>query len=538
MLRNDVEIGPLIEPAERFIGQTLAQFRILGFIGSGASGHVFVAEDTILRRKAAIKVLPHRTARGEITPEVEFLLREARAAAMLDHPHVVRVYSVDQIDGWSFIAMEYVNGQTLAEHVREHGRMAPLEACSLFADAADALAHAHELGIVHRDVKPSNLLLAENGRCKLGDFGMVRFAWDDDCKPLVTEAMGTPNFVAPEVALGYPATPQSDVYSLGASLWFALVGRPPFEVHSADELPDIHRRRKLPKLQSIRPDVSDTAAVAIESALERLPRDRFRSAGEFARALRGDSAAFVKPIVPAGPVVKSSASANVRAVNSTRIHLSVGLWPERLTPKSLVAIPVLLGIGFFGGWICLQAMSQEGETPWSAQPLASGTKANSARAGLEAVSVPTRTQAKADASSTFSLIERQLDSEEIADLKALAALSAAPPLTVTGQIQSVSIGPQGKSVRFLLATTQSNSQVYAECNGTLALSLQQLFGGHLGGGLLGQRVGITAPATVNAAGDLCLKVCMADQIKCLSPLPRASEATRGQSLLEAQIPSP
>ncbi len=196
-------------------------------IGRGGMGSVWLGRDEVLGRPVALKRIGMVPGAG--APDLVRAEREARLAARLNHPHVVSVFDLVVEDDQQWLVMEYVEGVTLAELVREEGPLPPDRAAALLAQAADALAEAHEAGIVHRDVKPSNILVTSHGQVKLTDFGIARAAADATLTQtgLVT---GSPAYLAPEVASGQSATPASDVWSLGATLYHALAGKPPYEV--------------------------------------------------------------------------------------------------------------------------------------------------------------------------------------------------------------------------------------------------------------------------------------------------------------------
>ncbi len=197
-------------------------------LGRGGMGAVWLARDELLGRAVALKRLGANPL-GEASPALDRSAREARLAARLNHPHVVAVFDLvaEGPDHW--LVMEYVEGSTLAALIRARGRLAPDHAAALLAQVADALVAAHRSGIVHRDVKPSNILVAADGQAKLSDFGIARGEADATLTGtgLVT---GSPAYLAPEIASGRAATEASDVWSLGATLFHALAGRPPYDV--------------------------------------------------------------------------------------------------------------------------------------------------------------------------------------------------------------------------------------------------------------------------------------------------------------------
>ena len=196
-------------------------------VGRGGMGSVWLGTDEVLGRQVALKQLG--LAPGVGNPDLERAEREARLAARLNHPHVVAVFDLVQEGEDHWLVMEYVEGRTLAQLVRDDGALSPDEAAPLLRQAADALAAAHASGIVHRDVKPSNILVTAEGQVKLSDFGIARAEADASLTQtgLVT---GSPAYLAPEVASGQLATAAADVWSLGATTFHALSGRPPYEV--------------------------------------------------------------------------------------------------------------------------------------------------------------------------------------------------------------------------------------------------------------------------------------------------------------------
>jgi len=196
-------------------------------IGRGGMGAVWLGHDEVLGRQVALKRVG--TAPGGGSPDLERAEREARLAARLNHPHVVAVFDLVTEGDTQWLVMEYIEGSTLAEVVKRDGALTPDQAASVIGQAADALAAAHAAGIVHRDVKPSNMLVAPDGQVKLSDFGIARAEADASLTQtgLVT---GSPAYLSPEVASGQQATDASDVWSLGATLYHALTGHPPYDV--------------------------------------------------------------------------------------------------------------------------------------------------------------------------------------------------------------------------------------------------------------------------------------------------------------------
>ena len=272
----------------QWLGKRVGRFRLIGMIGKGAMGRVFRAEDIQLHRLVALKVISSRSSRSRkrtAAEKLELLVREARSAAKLEHPNIVSVYEVNSAADIHFIAMELVEGGNLKDLVTAAGPLDVPRACQLAADAAEGLQHAHEQGVVHRDIKPANLMLTRAGRCKIADFGLAR---NDDPSILRSGsgAVGTPQFVSPEVVQGHDATALSDVYSLGATLFFLLTGAVPFPGESSREVVRKHVEEMPPDVRTLRPEIPESLALAVWRALGKDPTSRFESAGHFARALR------------------------------------------------------------------------------------------------------------------------------------------------------------------------------------------------------------------------------------------------------------
>ena len=202
------------------------RYRLDREIGRGGSGTVHLALDEVLGRQVAMKRIGMVPGTADV--ELERAQREARLAAALNHPHVVSVFDLVDEDDVRWLVMEYVDGETLSERVRSAGPLEAADAARLLAQTADALVEAHDAGIVHRDVKPSNILIAD-GTAKLNDFGIARS--EDDASLTQTGLVtGSPAYLAPEVASGSSATSASDVWSLGATLYHAVTGKPPYDV--------------------------------------------------------------------------------------------------------------------------------------------------------------------------------------------------------------------------------------------------------------------------------------------------------------------
>ena len=214
------------------------RYRLVREIGRGGMGEVWLAEDVVLERRVAAKrigVLP-----GTSEADLDRVRREAQVSAMLNHEHVVVVFDLVEEAGQHWLVMEYVESVNLADLVRRDGPLSPDHAATLIAQAAAALAAAHDAGIVHRDVKPSNILVTPQGQVKLGDFGIARLEADQQLTRTGL-LVGSPGFLAPEVAGGSPASSASDMWSLGATIFHAVEGRSPYETVDGNVIGTLYR---------------------------------------------------------------------------------------------------------------------------------------------------------------------------------------------------------------------------------------------------------------------------------------------------------
>jgi serine/threonine-protein kinase len=258
---------------------------VLGeFLGSGGMGEVFVARDEVLDRDVALKVLMSQYAGDE--EFAERFRREARSAASLSHPNIVQVYDRGETeDGASYIAMEYVPGGTLKEKISREGSLGTPKAAALGAQVAEALGAAHGRGMVHRDIKPQNVLLTARGDAKVADFGIAR-AGSSVTISKTGSVMGTAGYMSPEQALGKPATPKSDLYSLGVVLYEALTGELPYTADNPIAVSMKHVTEPLRPPREIDPTIPGGMNALVTKLMAKDPEDRYASAGELADDLR------------------------------------------------------------------------------------------------------------------------------------------------------------------------------------------------------------------------------------------------------------
>src|SRR6478672_7081221 len=264
-------------------------------LGRGGMGIVYLARDVQLDRDVAIKVLPSHLA--STAESRERFLREARTAAGLSHPHIVPIHRVGEADGFVYFVMSYVEGETLGDRLRRDGPLAPADATRVLREVAWALAYAHGRGIVHRDVKPDNILLeAGTGRALVTDFGIAHGGAASVSSTDPGKIMGTANFMSPEQAAGEPIDGRSDMYALGVVGYLAVSGRLPFEASNLPALLVRQATEAAPSVQRAAPGLPPALVSAIDRCVARDPADRFPDGEALAAALAPQ--AEVRPALP------------------------------------------------------------------------------------------------------------------------------------------------------------------------------------------------------------------------------------------------
>lgn len=267
------------QDGSELIGQIVGgRFRIEEVVGAGGMATVYRAFDSTLERDVALKVM-----RREVTADADQLerfRREARAAAKLGHPHIVTVIDAGEENGRPYIVFEYVPGETLKQRIKSRGRLPVTEAVAYAIEIGSALVAAHGGGLVHRDVKPQNVLLDSHGHAKVADFGIARELEASDGLTKTGRVLGTTDYVSPEQAMGEDVTGQSDVYSLGIVLYEMLAGEVPFKGENHVAVAMKHVKEQLPDIQQQRPEVSNALAAVIEKMTVKEPVDRYLTAAD------------------------------------------------------------------------------------------------------------------------------------------------------------------------------------------------------------------------------------------------------------------
>jgi predicted Ser/Thr protein kinase len=329
------------------IGTQIANYRIEETLGRGGMGTVYKAMDVALDRPVAIKVLS-----SELAHDPALIARfraEAKAQANLSHTNVATLYSFLDVGGSCFIVMEYVEGETLDEIIRFRGRLAPEEAIPLFKQALLGIAAAHRRGIIHRDIKPGNIMVARNGIVKVMDFGIAKVLTNDPLTRTGSQ-LGTVTHMSPEQICRNRVDVRADIYSLGVTLYSMLTGRLPFESENAFRVMSDHVNTPPPQPSCYVPNLPRGIEKAVLKALEKKPEARFQTVEEFGAALEE----------PQGGQVASTVAVENAASERALIALPVQRSPEqgRFRGRQLFQpagreeagnVPVVPGRMFLGG---------------------------------------------------------------------------------------------------------------------------------------------------------------------------------------------
>jgi serine/threonine-protein kinase len=326
------------------VGELIAdRYELEELVGSGGMSSVFKARDQLLERHVALKILHEHFSHD--SEYVERFRREARAVAQLSHPNIVTVIDRGEADGRQFIVFEYVDGENLKDLIDRSGPLPIRRALELALEIAGGLAFAHDHGIVHRDVKPQNVLLNGDGGAKVTDFGIARTL---DVERGVTQTgtvLGTSNYISPEQAGSKPVGPFTDVYALGVVLYELLTGEVPFPGETFVAVAMRHINEPPPSLLEKRPDAPLRLVAAVDRALAKDPEDRFPSMDAFADELHACLAELETPdaertLITSSPVVRESRPRRMRARRR---------WPLVLALVALLAVAAVVAVLLAGG---------------------------------------------------------------------------------------------------------------------------------------------------------------------------------------------
>ncbi len=321
-------------------------------LGSGGMSTVLLATDRRLERKVAIKLLAEHLADDE--QFVTRFRREALSAARLVHPNIVQVYDfgLDEESGRQYIVMEYVEGSSGAEILAAEGTLDVPEAVGILSQACRGLDYAHRSGVIHRDVKPGNLLRSRDGVVKLADFGIAKALSEESSITQVGSVLGTAAYLSPEQASGHGSNPRSDIYALGVVCYQFLSGRLPYEAQSITELALKQQREAPPLLSDLNPEVNPELAAAVDRALELEPEARYETAEELRLAL-ADGARGVAPETSATSV-STPRTAATRVVQATGDQPATSVQrrePRQPAPRAATAAAVAEQPRRKRGWV-------------------------------------------------------------------------------------------------------------------------------------------------------------------------------------------
>ncbi len=257
------------------IGKTLKnRYFIISLIQEGGMSYVYLAEDTINKKQVAVKIMKDETFSDPLN--IARFQREARACAALRHNNIVEIYDIDEYKGKPYIVMEYVESKSLKDLLLTRGTFSVVEACDIVYQLADALMHAHEHGVIHRDIKPQNVMMQYDGGIKLLDFGIATIS----DAPNITQkdmVVGSVHYMAPEVLKGKGASPRSDIYALGITFFELLTGKQPFNDSTPVNIAMKQIEEPLPSIRKIRSDISPKIEKIINKACQKNPDNRYQS---------------------------------------------------------------------------------------------------------------------------------------------------------------------------------------------------------------------------------------------------------------------
>ena len=310
--------GTQYDVGHRMVGSTIGSYRITSLLGAGGMGVVYKAFDSRLQRYVALKVLPTAVSADE--GRRRLFLREARAASALNDPHIISIYDILEHEGTDVLVMELVDGRTLREAMQNPVTIP--QALEWARQMADALGSAHGAGVVHRDLKPGNVMISDRGHLKVLDFGLAKMPVTGNDVTLAPETrsgdvLGTLEYMSPEQARGKPVDHRSDIYALGTILYEMIAGRRPFSAENRLALLQEIAHGTAPPLRSIRPDVSEVLDDLLSRALARDPQQRFQSMWELSSALKFAASALAGPSSSASGSIAGPASAAPQTVASS-----------------------------------------------------------------------------------------------------------------------------------------------------------------------------------------------------------------------------
>ena len=350
--RQIARLKQVIE-AERS-GQKIPGYKIMGKLGAGAMATVFKARQLSLDRVVAIKVLPRKFSAN--SQFIERFYAEGRAAAQLNHPNIVQAFDVGKAGDYHYFVMEFVDGRTVYDDIVKHKRYSEAEALDIAIQTAEALLHAHERGLIHRDVKPKNIMINNDGVAKLADMGLARAVSDKEAAEAEAgKAFGTPYYISPEQVRGEKTVgPPSDIYSLGATLYHMLTGNVPFDGKNPSAVMHKHLKAELVPPDHVNPKLSAGVSEVIEMMMMKDPAKRYPNCQDLLidlRAVRkGEKPPIAhKEVVPAADLA-SLVAAEAAAVGDLPVDMALAARPLVREPL-VIALAVVAAISIIGNVI-------------------------------------------------------------------------------------------------------------------------------------------------------------------------------------------
>ena len=313
---------------KNLLGKTLGNYKLTRILGQGRMGIVYLAHDKALLRPTALKLLGWTIDKNTEQDPVKWFLSEARLVARISHPNVIQIYNIAKHKEYHYIAMEFVDGESVQQVLDNKGRFSPIRAADIILQTCNALDAAHQAGVIHRDIKPANLLLRKDGTVKLSDFGMAQSSYEHSTFS-VAMRVGTPFFNAPETWTGSPASVASDIYAVGVTFFLLLTGKLPFNATNMKQLMQAHLTHPPNDPYKYVPDLPDGYFDVIQKCLEKRPYKRYKNVAELRNVITIMLDRISKPsIIPAK--IDNSNEDVISLLHQMKYKTAKGFWEKPL----------------------------------------------------------------------------------------------------------------------------------------------------------------------------------------------------------------